>query len=131
MKNLNLLVWVLLALPFTSCQDTSVSAEQVQVQTRTPIQPVLAKKQDNPLLEISLEVADTTQGYTLTGIEIGLDGTTELSDLQELRLVYLPDPESEETQLFGQVTDLNSTVRVEGAQELAPGRHQFLLLGSL
>src|SRR5690554_5766318 len=131
MKHLKLLVWVLLALPFASCQDHSVSAEQVQVQTRTPIQSVLAKKQDNPLLEISIEVADTTQAYTLMGIQIDLDGTTQLTDLQELRLVYLPDPEFQETKLFGQVTDLNSTVLVEGAQELTPGTHQFLLLGSL
>lgn len=131
MKNLKLFVWVLLALPFASCQDTSVSADQVQVQTRTPAQPVLAKKQDNPLMEIRLEVADTTQSYTLTGIEIDLEGTTKLVDLQELRLVYLPDPESQDTVQFGQVTDISSTVLVEGSQELASGTHQFLLLGSL
>lgn len=121
----------LVALPVVSCTEPSVSPEQVQVETRTPALPVLAKKDDNKLLEISITVADTAQAYSLTGVEIDLAGTTQIEDIKNLELLYVTDPESQQTSSFGQVSQVSSTVKIQGDQVLEPGNHSFLLVGSL
>lgn len=131
MKHFKLLLIALLALPLVSCQETSVSKDQVQVETTTPALPVFAKKDDNKLLEINITIADTAQAYSLTGIEIDLDGTTELNDIKNLQLVYVTDQETRETSIFGAPSELASTVKIQGNQVLQPGEHQFLLTGSL
>lgn len=131
MKHLKLLLIAFLALPLVSCQETSISKDQVQVVTTTPDLPVFAKRDDNKLLEISITVADTAEAYSLTGIEIDLAGTTELSDLKDVRLVQVTDQETRETSTFGEATDISSTLKIQGDLVLEPGEHQFLLTGSL
>ena len=131
MKQLKLLFMALVALTVVSCTETSVSREQVQVETSTPALPVFAKKDDNKLLEISITIADTAQAYSLTGIEIDLSGTTQFSDIKNLQLLYVTDQEAGETSSFGQVSELSSAVKIQGDQVLEPGEHLFLLTGSL
>ena len=116
-----------------SCADKGLNKEQVQVDAVQPNLPVLAKKDKNPILEISVEVKDSALDQ-VTAFVFDLEGTTELSDLKDLELLYIPQDSTKERPepvSFGKAAGIAQEVRIEGAQPLEVGKHQFVLVGSL
>lgn len=116
-----------------SCADKGLKSEQVQVEAHQPNLPVLAKKERNPILEIALEVKDSALNE-VTAFVVDLEGTTELSDLKDLELLYVPQDSSEtrpEPVPFGKAPGIDQEVRIEGNLPLEPGIHRFVLVGSL
>ena len=78
-----------------SCADKGLNKEQVQMDAVQPNLPVLAKKDKNPILEISVEVKDSALDQ-VTAFVFDLEGTTQLSDLKDLELLYIPQDSTKE-----------------------------------
>ena len=65
--------------------------------------PVLMLKAECPLLQISVQV-EKPSTFTVEKIKIDLGGTTDISDIQSLRLVYTGEGSSSNQQQFGVIS---------------------------
>lgn len=72
--------------------------------------PVLILKPHNPVLQIKLQT-DATSSFTISKIIINLEGTTDLNDIETIKLIYLgPTSISGENLQIGQISSPTETV---------------------
>lgn len=130
MKKLYLLV-LIFALVHIACEgEKELSADQAEVSARQPVIPVVKGKPNNVLLEISLQVKDSSL-QQLTAFDFDFSGSSQLSDLSELEVFYLPQEEAQPV-LFGRASDESSEqLQITGQFNLKEGTHRFVLQGLL
>jgi len=87
-------------------QEEQISASISNLQEQIPI---LTMRAESSLLQIKLQV-ESPSTYTIGKIKISLDGTTDVNDIQSLKLVYTGESLTALSRQFGLVTSPASSV---------------------
>ena len=106
---------------FTQC--TSGPLKGVEVSSQQKQIPVLKYKDNNPVLEIKLEMSEKK---TLTALEISTEGTSDLNDLSSVRVFYTGQDSSFSThQQYAKGLTPAPALRFAERMELDVGEHRF------
>ncbi len=117
---------VICYIPMTSCDETGKS-DQIKVTARQPILPVLAKKKQNRILEIKLDVLDSSVVHKAASLMFSLMGTTDVGDIEKASLLYSKSGNFEEAEVLGLQSELASDFSIDVERELSPGENHFWL----
>ncbi len=109
-----------------SCDETDKS-NQIRVTARQPILPVLAKKEENKVLEIKVEVKDSSIVSKPTSFTFSLEGTSDIADIKEASLIHSKSDDFNEPTLSRTTSDIASKFSIPWNEELASGENHFWL----
>lgn len=127
MKTANKFAIVLLsAILLTACQK-KIEKDQINLFAHQPILPVLAEKELNKVLEIKLDVMDSTVAHKVTSFNFSLDGTTNIADIGKASLLYSKTGKFEEADVLGSQKDIKKDFKIDGYQLLSQGENRFWL----
>lgn len=101
-------------------------ARQIQsITVHKPVTPVFKNVENNPVLKLGI----TTKGRSdseVTGIELDLEGTTDIDRIKTIRIFYTGDTdEFQSGKLFGEVSEFGDVSIISGEQQLKEGEHFF------
>ena len=101
--------------------------EQLEsISIHSPVFPVLIGKENNPVLRIELSVKDDQANLKLDALEVSLEGTTRLKDIQKAKLYFTGDsPGFSEEQAFGSSQKARKRIKFSGEQILHKGLNYF------
>ncbi|HET8736548.1 MAG TPA: sialidase family protein [Pricia sp.] len=108
-----------------SCGQKKV--ETPEIEAHQPVLPVLAKKERNQVLKISMELPDSLQTATLTVFEFSLDGTTDVNDIAQATLLFHKEDNFDEAEVFGSTSDVATNFSISGNQKLSSRENHFWL----
>ena len=80
--------------------EKTISAKISNLQKQVP---VLALKAECPVLQISVQV-EKPSAFTIEKVKIDLGGTTDLNDIQSMKLVYTGEGPSSNQRQFGEIS---------------------------
>lgn len=118
---------VMLILMCLSCGKNHGDIQSIQVIAHQPVLPVLAKKERNQVLKISLEVPDSIQQPAVGNFEFSFDGTTNIGDIASAALVYNKEDNFDEATIVADSDNITPRISMSGNRELDPGKHYFWL----
>lgn len=121
MKNILVLVGLLL---LSACVK-EIENTKIEVQQRQPIMPVLAGKEQNRILEFQLQVLDSLTSYEVKNIQLNLNGTTEITDIEAASILYGTTAKIADASSFGNQTGIALDLNIEGKQKLNKGTNFF------
>ena len=113
-----------------SCQK-KVEKDLIYLSSRQPILPVLAKKERNKVLEIKVDVKDSSVAHKVTSFNFSLVGTSEIGDIKSASLLYSKTGNFEEAEVLGSQKDIKKHFKIGGHQLLSVGENHFWLSISL
>ena len=113
-----------------SCRQSSKEGN-MDLTARQPILPVLAKKERNKVQEINVKVQDSTVSKTIRSFEFATEGTTELSDIDKVSLLYAESGKFEEARELVSLKKITGRFTLSTSQSLSPGDNHFWLSMSL
>ncbi|GAB3708421.1 exo-alpha-sialidase [Spirosoma flavus] len=109
--------------------ETGVTISEKQFTT-----PVLTGKADNPILRLTVNVAEGISDKEATTLEFNTKGTTNVADLGKARVYYcgtdsvLATALTKKTAvLFGEIDKIGRQFSIKGKQVLKPGANYFWL----
>ena len=98
----------------------------IRVTTHQYKTPVLIGKENNAILKISVYISDTPGPLVVKQIFINTDGTTDLADVEAIRLFYSGDSDDFSTkQQFGKTATPDEKVTFKSKRDLTPGVNNF------
>jgi len=132
---LRILVILLLYTPAFACSNEDVVfADKLEEQGKVVIStsqkqiPVLALKADNELLQIKLQ-AESIFKYSVKKVEIDLNRTTDITDIETIKLIYLgSDPKAQSGLLFAVISSPSQSVVFSGNLEIKSKEAYFRLI---
>lgn len=108
-----------------SCQET-IGNGQIDIETRQPVLPVLAKKVHNKVLDIKVSLKDSST-INISSFIFSLDGTTDIADIKKASVLYSESDTFEEAKIFGVQENVQYNFSVSGEQPISKGKNQFWL----
>ena len=112
-----------------SCSPSPKTAAEIgvdSVNTHQYVAPVLIGKDNNPVVQIRIDVQETAQPLTLNGLSISTLGTSDLNDVQAVRVFKSDSAGSFITESqFGSTKELADKMDFEGNLTLTPGTNYF------
>lgn len=109
-----------------SCQETT-KTDQINIIAKQPILPVLIKKEQNKVLEIKLEVKDSSETSKATSFAFSLEGTSDISDIVQASLLYSKTNAFEEAEVLGSQQDIKTNFSIAVKHPLSVGENHFWL----
>jgi len=98
----------------------------IRVNTHQYKTPVLIGKENNAILKISVYISDTAGPLVVKKIFINTEGTTDLADVEAIRLFYSGDSDDFSTkQQFGKTATPDEKVTFKSKRDLTPGVNNF------
>ncbi len=98
----------------------------IRVNTHQYKTPVLIGKENNAILKISVYIPDTAGPLVVKQIFINTKGTTDLADVEAIRLFYSGDSDDFSTkQQFGKTATPDEKVIFKSKRDLTPGVNNF------
>ena len=127
MKEFTKLFLILLCPILTAtCQDSN-NPDQISVTAHQPVFPVLAKKDRNQVLELKMEVKDSSLTHKITSYAFSLDGTSDIADIEKTAVLFSETDNFEEAKVFGTQVDIASDLKIVGNQAVTLGKNHFWL----
>lgn len=117
----------ILGLMCHSCGQNQGGLQAIQLNVRQPVLPVLALKERNPVLVISMEVPDSLRAPQVGAFKFSLDGTTRIEDIARAEILYHTEDNFGEATLIGGTDTIGENITLSGNRELSPGKHYFWL----
>ncbi len=127
MKIHNTIFWMLIGLILMVSCGKNEKSHQIKVTAYQPILPVLAKKEQNKVLAIKLEVGDSSVVNKATSFAFSLEGTSDIADIQTASLFHSKTDDFEKASLVGTTSDIDSSFNITVDQELSHGENHFWL----
>ncbi len=113
-----------------SCGTTGKS-DQIKITAHQPILPVLAKRELNKVLEIKLEVEDSSVVHKTVSFNFSLEGTSDIADIQSASLFHSKTDDFENASIAGTTSDIVSNFSITADQELSSGENYYWLSTTL
>lgn len=110
----------------SSCKTRSTSAS-VTVTAEQPILPVLAGKERNKVLAISIEQGEGESNRAVGSFDFSLDGTTNLQDIEAAELLYSAAGAFDQAEVVGTQTGISEKFSIDPAREVVAGQGKFWL----
>lgn len=127
MRHLNKFIPILFcAIVVMACQKT-LREDHIHLTTYQPVLPVLAKKERNKVLEITVEVKDSFLVQKVVSFNFSFDGTSNISDIEATELLYSKTGKFGEAEVFGSQNDIQKNIKIDGQQLLSTGENHFWL----
>ncbi len=116
--------YILLLLCF-SCGNQMQNTPKIT--SRQPVLPILAQKDRNQGLQIQMTVTDTVQFDEVVAFEFSMEGTTDMEDIANVKVLYNTTADFENASVFGELTDVSKKFSIQGNRSLTLGENYFWL----
>jgi len=126
----SLFITVISSILMASC-GTVEKSDQIKITAHQPILPVLAKRELNKTLEITLEVEDSSVVHKAVSFTFALEGTSDIADVQSASLFYATTDDFGKANIVGTTPDLRSIFSITTDRELSAGENHFWLSTTL
>ncbi len=127
MKISLLFLYVGALISVTYSQSRNAKLAEIEFSVTQNIVPVLIGKKDNPVIRIQIPV-NTNTDKILSCITIQLSGTTDIKDLQSLKLYYTGSSAAFATKnVFAVAQPASGLIEMRGSQLLPRGNHYIWL----
>jgi sialidase-1 len=104
----------------------------VLVETVQPVCPAFIREDFNPILGFRIVVEGSEGKVMLEGLELGFDGTTDLTDIESFRIVAgSADPAADPGTTVAEGKKAAGKISLTSKHELASGEHWFWVSPSL
>ncbi|MFD0799187.1 exo-alpha-sialidase [Maribacter chungangensis] len=107
---------------FMAC-NPAVKQNNTKITAQQPVLPVLANKDRNKVLAITLEVKNDSAISHPKSFGFTLDGTTDIKDIQKAELLYSKTADFSDAEVIGSQStlDANFSISIENPVSLADG----------
>lgn len=129
-KYIKILSTILLGATIVCCQGTN-RTEIINLTASQPILPVLAKREQNKILDINIQLKDSMINVKTAVFTFSLEGTSDLADIETVSLLYSKTGSFEEAKVVGTQKQLSNNFKILTEQVLVYEENQFWLSAKL